>query len=350
MSPSLLHSRTVVRTLLAAFVAITSSSAFSGELEDGLLASAVERLDKRGVEIAIRRGAKLNERLKHSDAPTVLKTPVQLVLGTLIDHEDPKAPDKAEEILRLLFAKGAKLTGDRDELFPVLAYGHGHLLTLLLDNGANPHQRIYGYLPTELAIKHNHAKLLPILYARNSPKVSAEDAAQIRFVQAASRQDKSAMQLALADGAQVNMPDVAGKLALVQLFSMPLIDPIGYEAAKWLIFDAGADAKASELGDEPTTALHRVIARNSYRPDDYPSTAAIVSLLLDRGADVSAEDFLGRTPLHYAASSGNHLAAQVLLKSNAKVSPRDKLRKTPLDLAKSRKVILLLREYGARER
>lgn len=346
----LLHDRMIAPVLLLALVALTVGSSFAGELEDGLLASAAERFDKQGAEIAIRRGAKFNERLKHPDAQSVLKTPVQLVLGALIGNDDPKAPAKAEQILRFLFAKGAKLTGDQDELFPVLAYGHSRLLTLLLEHGANPHQRIYGYLPTELVIKYNQIKLLPILYARNSPVVPDDVAAQIRFVHAASRQNKDAMQLALAVGAKINMPDVAGKLALVQVFSMPLIDPIGYEAARWLIFDAGANANASELGDESTTALHQVIHWNSLKSDNYSVTALVASSLIEKGADVSAVDSLNRTPLHYAANSGNYLAAQVLLKNNAKVSPRDWQGRTPFDLAKSSEVISVLREYGASER
>jgi ankyrin repeat protein len=336
-------------SVAAICIALVPRGALAAELEDNLLASSLVRMDVKGVELAIRRGANIKGQLKHPDAPSILKTPIQLALDGLHDREDKKAPEKVERILRVLFAKGAKLSGARDELFVIVADGHASILKLFLENGANPHTRLYGYLPTETAIKYDQEKLLPIFYGRGAAVVETIDAAQIQFVHAASRQNLPSMKLALSKGARVNQPDVAGKYAIVQLFSTPLIEPIGYDALKWLLFEAKADPNIVEFGDESISAVHRVIERNSYKEQDYFTTAAIVAMLIEGGSDVSAQDYRGRTPLHYAADTGNYLAAEVLLKNSAKVSTRDNLRRTPLDLAKSRRVIEVLKEYGARE-
>lgn len=341
-------SRLLTATSLA-IAAATATLVHAGALEDGLLASAAVRLDQKGVEIALRKGAKATHDLPHPDAPTVIRTPVQFALSAIISSEDTDAPQRAERILRTLFKSGAKLTGDKDELFPVIAGGHARLLSLLLEQGANPHARIYGYTPAELAIKYNQQQLLPLLYARGVAKVDAETTAQIQFVDAASRQRLAAMQAAIASGAKVNAPDPAGSIAIVQLFSTPLMEPNGYEAAKWLILEADADANAIEYSDEKSTALHNVIKRNSYRKNDHFTAAAIGEMLLLKGADVSAVDSLGRTPLHYAAQGGNVYAMQILIRKGAKVMARDSLKKTPMDLAKSGDAISLLREAGARE-
>lgn len=343
----MLH-HTLTRT--AIFLAATLAAlVHAGPLEDGLLAGAAARLDPKGVEIAIRRGAKVAQNLPHPDAPGVLRTPVQFALLELTTNSEPDAPKRAEAILRALFKAGATLTGDDDELFPVITNGHVGLVRLLLDHGANPHKRIYGYTLAELAIKYEQPNVLPVLYSRGVPKVDAAQAAQIQLVQAANLQNLQGVRAAVALGANVNAPDPAGSYALVQVFSMPLIDPEGYEVVMWLLFDAGADASVTDSSYKKSTALHGVIARNSYRPTDQAMTSPIVALLLRRGADVSSTDYLGRTPLHYAAERGNIHAMQVLLEGGAKVMARDDRGKTPLDLAKSGEAIALLRVAGARE-
>jgi len=320
----------------------------AGPLEDNLLAGAAARLDVKGVEQALKRGAKPDQKLSHPDAPSVKNTPVQFTLTALIGEQDDTSTSKAERILRLLFKAGAKLTGDKDELFPAISGGHEKILALLLDNGANPHARIYGYTPAELAIKYDQSKLLPLLYSRGVPRVDKETIAQIRFVHAASRQQLMLMRLAESEGAQINAHDPAGSLAIVQVFSAPLVQPDGYDAVRWLL-ESGADPRLIELGEDKSTALHKLISRNSYNQENHFTTAAIAELLLMRGAEVSATDFLGRTPLHYAAQNGNILAMQILIRNGAKVMARDFLGKTPMDVAKSGEAINLLRSVGATE-
>lgn len=337
----------IVALLLAA--ATSPITSLADPFEDGLLAGAAARLDTKGVEVALRRGAKAAQELPHPGAPSVLRTPVQLVVSALIAANEPDAVPRAERILRALFKSGAKLTGDKDELFPVISGGYEQILKLLLEQGANSHARVYGYTPAELAIKYDRTSLLAMLYARGVPRVDAESTAQIQFVHAASRQDLASMRAAVRNGAKVDAPDPAGSVALAQLFSTPLREPDGYEAVKWLLFEAEADANVIEHSDDRSTALHKVIERNSYRRGDHFIAAAIAEMLLRRGANVSAIDSLGRTPLHYAAQSGNLHAMQVLIRNGAKVMSRDALKKSPLDLAKSGEAIALLRQAGARE-
>ena len=64
--------------------------------------------------------------------------------------------------------------------------------------------------------------------------------------------------------------------------------------------------------------------------------ADTVKLLIDNGADVTAQDETGSTPLHLASSFGGAETARVLIKHGADVTARDGNRRTPLHLASSR--------------
>ena len=64
--------------------------------------------------------------------------------------------------------------------------------------------------------------------------------------------------------------------------------------------------------------------------------AKTVALLIDHGADVTAQDDTGSAPLHLASSFGGVEAARVLIKRGADVTARDGNRRTPLHLASSR--------------
>lgn len=64
---------------------------------------------------------------------------------------------------------------------------------------------------------------------------------------------------------------------------------------------------------------------------------AVVQLLLQRKASVTATDKLRKTPLHIAAQCGNLAAVQLLVQAGASVAAKDKDGKTPRDWAAARK-------------
>ena len=64
-------------------------------------------------------------------------------------------------------------------------------------------------------------------------------------------------------------------------------------------------------------------------------TGAIISILIDAGADVNVCNKHDRTPLHWAAERGNLSAVQTLLEREARTDLREeKMNMTPLDIAK----------------
>ena len=74
-------------------------------------------------------------------------------------------------------------------------------------------------------------------------------------------------------------------------------------------------------GPDGRTALHWAA---------WSAPAEIVTMLIDKGADVNRRDLMKRTPLHYAAEHGNIPVMEVLLNKGADINARDNSDATPL--------------------
>ena len=108
-----------------------------------------------------------------------------------------------------------------------------------------------------------------------------------------------------------------------------------------LLLDRGADLEAKAKNDNGRTPLHLAAWWN-----DNPE---MVELLLDRGANIEAQDDYGSTPLHLATTIGNNPeVAALLLNRGADIEARDDNVGTPLHWAANNpEVTALLLDRGA---
>jgi ankyrin repeat protein len=101
----------------------------------------------------------------------------------------------------------------------------------------------------------------------------------------------------------------------------------GHRALVSLLLDRGADVNAPSRNAQKVAPLHSAVARRD---------AEIVRLLLDHGADVNAIQERGFTPLHAAAASGDDEIVMMLLQHGADPEIEAADGKTPLDLAREK--------------
>jgi ankyrin repeat protein len=116
----------------------------------------------------------------------------------------------------------------------------------------------------------------------------------------------------------------------------------GDMAAVRLFIDQGADVTASDtLGWTP---LHIAASENI--------TTEIIRVLVERGADVNAKTCQNCTPLHRAVLNSNIKITEFLVLKGAFINARCTIHGTPLDLAKQQenfKAVDYLSSIGAEE-
>jgi ankyrin repeat protein len=159
------------------------------------------------------------------------------------------------------------------------------MIELLLDAGANPNAQLKLFPPYRSLRMDRGAD-------------SSLDIGTTPLLRAARASDLDAMQLLLARGALVDLPQLAG--------ITPLMAAVGYRASS-------------------------IDTRGKFRTEAEAVAAALV--LLDAGADVNARDEQGRTALHAAAAQGYADAATLLAERGADLRAADNDGVTVLDAA-----------------
>ena len=113
----------------------------------------------------------------------------------------------------------------------------------------------------------------------------------------------------------------------------------GHVDVAWMLVERGADVSAQ--AKDGRTPLHWALSNGH---------VDVVRMLVERGADVSAQAKDGRTPLHLASSNGHVDVARMLVERGADVSAQAKDESTPLHWASSNghvDMVRMLVERGA---
>lgn len=205
--------------------------------------------------------------------------------------------------------------------------GHAQLAELLVDKGAQPNASGIGFTALHAAVLLGDLGLVSDLLARGAdpnarltngqplrrddsdPVLPAELAGATPFLLAAKYVDVPIMQALIAAGAQPSIATKDGTTALM--------------AAAGVEWPGGVDRRGANL----------IVAPRS----DEKEALEAVKLAIQLGAEVTASNANGDTPLHGAAAKGYNSIIQLLVSRGANLEAKNKKGQTPLAMTRATK-------------
>lgn len=240
------------------------------------------------------------------------------------------AEDDCLEEAASLLAKGARtnarIGGGQTALHIAAQQGNTEIAALLLDHGADINQRdLKGAHALFLAAEARRKDMVSLLIARGADVNSPGRSDGTALVAAAFNGSDAIVKLLLKAGADPALSDSTGKPAIIYAAArgfQPIVEGL-------LAQGIGVNVRYGHN----LTVLMWAAGHTNEVPED--EGAALVSMLLDRGADLEDQDDRGRTPLMIAAGLDHPAVVAELLKRGARRDAMDNDGKTAADLAAS---------------
>lgn len=200
---------------------------------------------------------------------------------------------------------------DRELFFALrvaLLWDQPEKVQMLLDAGAKPldENEEHSQLLTHAAIGGN-AELVELMLSLGCDPNRQNSNERTPLHDAAYRGKVASIRVLIAAGADLNCRDKKGQTPLIEACRS------GYPKAVIELIDKGADINISKAAEKTTPLM---FAASMKSPD-------LAKLLLDKGSDIEAKDFIGCTALMYAARSGSAEMVNLLLDAGAKINAID---------------------------
>jgi ankyrin repeat protein len=247
------------------------------------------------------------------------------------------------ESARLLLAAGADvndLLADGTSALTVAAHSdHAALVRLLLDRGANPNVIGSGYSALHAAVLRGNLDIVRALVARGALVDS-----RLRHGTTTTRGSREYFLPESLAGATPLW--LAAKFLEIDIARLLL----EHGANPSLTLQDGTTMLMAASGVGSQTRLFDRRDRIAVLKDsDERLAVPLVTLLLDRGADVNGSNQIGETALHGAARMNYPVVARLLGERGVRLEARNKKGETPLAASSGDDVRDALRSLGAKE-
>lgn len=254
-----------------------------------------------------------------------------------------------------IMAAAGEKPASASSLYTLIIYGYQRAFDQSLKFGADVNGKEIGgstYDVCQLAHFEGKPEICAIAIKYGHPGISEEEIKDLKLAKAVSQFDIYEIDAALGDSLLQLSTGPDGRTPLYVAVDGMIAPREGnalrqLQVVKYLIARGARPDKVYVQG-ETITPLHRAITGSPGMFTQFIGEAPLVNVmtaLLDAGAEVSAKDTFGDTPLHYAARKGIYSAVELLLKRGAYAGAKNNRGQSALDVAARADIISLLRNY-----
>ena len=256
-----------------------------------------------------------------ADDPYVVKGREEYKLTALHRAAAAGHADLVKALLDHAAQVDARDYGGGTALHAAAAHGQAESAGALLDRGADPSAPDEeGLTPLHFAARNGHDAAAALLLARGADPNARGKFTGMPLHEAAEHGRQTTVELLLARGGLANARSGGSHTPFTPWHAAR---QAGHEAIAELLRDHGGRDKAAQA-----ISIHRAA--------EFDYLGRLKVLLQEDPALVSSRDYLyRRTPLHWAANNGHRQAVEMLLAHGADLSAQDKNGETPLDRAEA---------------